>query len=69
MKIDATQQKELLNSLENLKAFIESLEVQQGCISCVNWKDGCKLANYQQPPQHVIISGCEAWEIFDTIPY
>jgi hypothetical protein len=70
MKIDATKQKELLASLEEMKIFIESLEVQEGCISCINWqKDGCKLANFQRPPDNIVANGCEAWQIFDEIPY
>ena len=79
MKIDAAQQKELLQAVEILRSFIENLETKKGCISCYNWSGGCdtkagwnggcKLAGGAQPPQDVIQNGCESWELFDSIPY
>ncbi len=73
MKIDATQQKELLQASETIRSFIEHLEVKKGCISCYNWsggaEGGCLIAEGKTPPQDVIQNGCEAWVIFDEIPF
>jgi hypothetical protein len=69
-KIDATKQKQLLESLEVLKEFIECLETEKGCISCAHWKnDACSASNDKVPPPEVIKSGCKTWMIFDSIPY
>lgn len=77
MKIDATEKKELLESLDKLRSFIDRLETKKGCISCFNWsgdngidgRGGCKISNDLTPPVKVIENGCIKWEIFDTIPF
>lgn len=80
MKIDAAQQKELLQAVETLRSFIENLETKKGCISCYNWRGGstktgekwlggCAIAGGDMPPQEIIENGCEHWKIFDDIPF
>lgn len=69
MKIDAAKQKELLESINIIRNFIESLETSKSCFTCENWKnDGCRLADGQIPPNHIILSGCASWQIWDEIP-
>lgn len=70
MKIDATKQKQLLESLEVLKEFIECLETEKGCISCAHWyRDACAASGGQIPPPEVVKSGCDSWVIWDSIPF
>lgn len=70
MNIDANMQKDLIEKLHDVLAFIENLEPKKSCLSCINWqKDGCIAANGITPPVHIIHNGCEKWEIYDSIPY
>lgn len=69
MKIDPIEKRNLLEAIDLVRSFIEQQETTKGCISCVNWKDGCKLAQGQTPPSDIIKNGCPAWEIWDIIPY
>ena len=68
-KITALEQKELVDALDLVRAFVENLETEKSCLSCLNLKhDKCTLAG-RTPPDHVLKKGCDSWVIFDEIPY
>lgn len=69
MKINIKRQSELIDSINNIRFFIESLETTEDCASCLHWKnDKCALVD-KTPPIDVIKNGCEVWEVFDSIPF
>lgn len=70
MKIDALEQQRIVDSLNNIRFFVESLEPQKNCHSCAHFqKNVCALAGDQVPPPNVILNGCPKWEIYLTPPF
>ncbi len=70
MKIDALEQQRIIDSLNNIRAFVESLEPQKNCHSCLHFqKSVCDLSSGQTPPPNIILAGCAKWEIFLTPPF
>lgn len=68
-KITALEQKELIEAIDKIRAFVENLQTEKSCLSCLHLKgDKCELAG-RVPPDHVLKKGCDSWEIFDSIPY
>ena len=68
-KITALEQKELVEAIDKVRAFIENMQTEKSCLSCLNFQqDKCTLAN-AAPPSHIIKKGCDSWVIFDEIPY
>lgn len=45
-----------------LRKIIDSLEVRKTCQQCVNFSNGCALADGQMPPQEIQDKGCQKWE-------
>lgn len=71
MKIDAKEKCDLLDAIEKLRSFIEKLEVDKSCESCTHWESltrGCERF-MQKPPEHIIKTGCQEWELFPTPPF
>ena len=68
-KIDATNKRELLEHVDALRNFIENLEDDKKCSSCLHWSSGCQISGGAMPPTDIINSGCKQWVVFDTIPY
>jgi len=70
MKIDALEQQTIIDSLNNIRAFVESLEPQKSCHSCSHfYKNVCDLAQGQTPPPNIVLTGCPQWEIYLTPPF
>lgn len=71
IKIDAKEKRELLNAITTLQAFIENLEVDKSCESCMHFEPqtrGCEKF-MQKPPEHIIKAGCLEWELFPAPPF
>jgi hypothetical protein len=69
MKIDATNKRELLEHIDALRSFIEHLDDDRDCKSCINWDQGCKVSGGIMPPPEVQEKGCKSWVVFDEIPF
>ena len=68
-KIDVTDKKALLEHLDALRSFIEHLEDDASCETCLHWDQGCKKSGGAMPPSDVINKGCKQWVVWDEIPY
>jgi len=69
MKLDAIQKQEILNSLNIVQQFVENVQIQKNCNTCIHYdNDKCALVG-ATPPHNVIDSGCETWEVFDEMPF
>lgn len=70
MLIDAKQKHELLKAVDEIRGFIENLESQSSCFTCLHFdSNSCNLAQGQTPPKEILQNGCPSWEVFDSIPY
>ena len=68
-KITALEQKELVEAIDKVRAFIENMETEKSCLSCASMQQGKCLLAGRVPPDHVLKKGCDSWVIFDEIPY
>ena len=68
MKIDAQKQTQLLEAINLVRNFIEEMEPQKSCGSCLYWDGQCGL--YKEiPPSDIITNGCPDWAAQDEIPF
>lgn len=71
-EIDAVKKEKLLESLDYIRNFIETIPTQTSCAICLHWnhrEETCKSAGGLKPPAHIQKDGCPTWVVWDTIPF
>ena len=70
MKINPEKKIQILDALETIREFIESLDQRKSCHTCLHYYKPPICGKYDcEPPTQVKQEGCPDWEIFDTIPF
>lgn len=72
MKLDPFDKEKLLDSVNHVRGFIEQLEIQKSCISCVSYDAEsyqCGASSAMVVPEEVRAIGCPSWDFLDSIPF
>lgn len=69
MKISPMQKYNIQSALLLLSEFINTLEAEKSCDSCLHFNDGCALALGAMPPKEILSTGCKQWENKFEIPF
>lgn len=70
MPLDPFEKEKLLSAVETLRSFIENIEENKTCSSCMFYiEKNATCGKFKQAiPDHIIKNGCPEWE-FDSIPF
>ena len=70
MTLDPFDKEKLLTAVETLRSFIEHLDVNKNCSSCMFYVEAeVRCAKFNRAiPKHIIKVGCPEWD-FDMVPF